>query len=322
MPERHRRRFRGGLRLARDAARRLVQRRDLLLAVIVLAAAGSVPTTLIPGADHLHRSIGESPAGRPTGVFAFVERWRQPYVEQEFVGVVWLPASAYMAPLKTATALMALAYVPSWRHVQRSGDASRWWDPILMVGGWGISFLLLVGLLGWIRDSDKPIRLSALPGYWRRHVLEVVLVSVLAMAVLWVLGQATIGGAAGGALAAQLAMASSVVPYIAFFLAPFVVVGRQAGASEAIVEGWRLLRDNWAALLVLFVVYRMGYEFLSAFAALTPWEASPGQMYAPDTPAGFAWNCAYSVGFGVLGLWVAYAFMQIARSPKTAPANE
>jgi len=317
IPVRDRRGFRDGLRLARDAARRLVRRRDLLLVVIVLAAAGSISTTLVINAGGGNDSIADSSAGRRTGVSVFVYRWQQAYVGQELEGIVWRPASAYVAPLKSLTDL-----VPWWRWIGRSSNGYGWWFAISLVLAWVVWLLLYVGLLGWIRDSDKPIRLLAWPGYWRRHLPGVVLVTLLAIAVGWASTWAILRAVSRDSIAWQLAIGLSLVVYTPFFLAPFVVVGRKLGASDAIVEGWRLLRDNWAALLALFVIYRVGYELLSVFTALTPWEASAGVMQTPAIAAGVAWDCAYSVGFGVLGLWLACAFMEIAKGREVVPVSE
>lgn len=325
IPVRDRRGFRDGLRLARDAARRLVRRRDLLLVVILLAAAGSISTTLLMNAGRQHRSVGESSASRRTGVSAFIERWQEPYVEQEVAGIIWLPASAYVAPLKSVTDLSRLPFVAWLRQTGSSSDDYPWWYAtyaISLILGLGVWVLLYVGLLGWIRDSDKPVRLSAWPGYWRRHCPGVVLVTLLAIAVGWAPSRVVLGKVSGDSVAQQLAMGVWLVFYIPFFLAPFVIVGRNLGASDAIVEGWRLLRDNWAALLVLFVIYRVGYEVLSVFGALSPWEASAGVMRTPAIAAGVAWDCAYSVGFGVLGLWQACAFMEIAKGREVVPVSE
>jgi hypothetical protein len=74
----------------------------------------------------------------------------------------------------------------------------------------------------------------------------------------------------------------------------------------------------------LFIVYRVGWEIIAAWSAATPWDRWGGlPSRAPSLsspPVLLAWSWVATMGATLLGLWLAYAFMEIARGP--TPATE
>jgi len=198
-----------------------------------------------------------------------------------------------------------------------------------------VGTLLVVGLLGWVRDARRPLRVGDWIAYWRAHyvsVLSIVLLvalcaSVISFAVGW------IGLAKGlewhlwspkrieprGMVLTTLHQVVVVMLLLAVMLAPFVAVARGLGPWSAIVAGLRLMRHHWLSLLALFIVFRVGWEVLAPWSAFAPQSAGNGgwigALSAPE-----AWrHWAGLVGLALLGLWAAYAFMEMAREPE-APA--
>ena len=73
-------------------------------------------------------------------------------------------------------------------------------------------------------------------------------------------------------------------------------------------------------LVGLFVIFRAGYEVLAVWKALAPWPIEGGLIYrvmwGPAT-----WMWAHNVGLALLGLWVAYGCMEVAKGVTMAAAK-
>jgi hypothetical protein len=220
------------------------------------------------------------------------------------------------------------------------------WSPLLLLGGLNdasvgryllvtsamsplafvLFLLVLVGLLGWVRDADKPLRISAWPMYWRRHYAPVILVTLILTASLVV--SLLIGFAFLIAFMIPLVSPSleeqrilniaanglPLIPAVIMMLAPFAAVAQGLRARSAIAESWRLLHNNGGALVALFLVF-------ACFCVPLLLRGMPG---VPEAAAGFLlggrgraplwWQCLQYVGLALLGLWLAHAFMEIAKA--------
>ena len=75
---------------------------------------------------------------------------------------------------------------------------------------------------------------------------------------------------------------------------------------------------RWLALVTLFVLYRVGYEVIAVWKALSPWPAYRAYL-SLSLPAPLLWTWVGEMALALLGLWLAYAFMEIAtRTEATA----
>jgi hypothetical protein len=304
--------FLDGLFLARYAAGMLVRRPLLTVVVAILAGIGFFSLTFFTThlAWHWPPSARLSPIGNPA---AF-----------------WQPVWLFTAPLGAA----AVTVVPLA------------WSPLLLLGGLNdasvgryllvtsamsplafvLFLLVLVGLLGWVRDADKPLRISAWPMYWRRHYAPVILVTLILTASLVV--SLLIGFAFLIAFMIPLVSPSleeqrilniaanglPLIPAVIMMLAPFAAVAQGLRARSAIAESWRLLHNNGGALVALFLVF-------ACFCVPLLLRGMPG---VPEAAAGFLlggrgraplwWQCLQYVGLALLGLWLAHAFMEIAKA--------
>ena len=99
-----------------------------------------------------------------------------------------------------------------------------------------------------------------------------------------------------------------LAPLLLFLLAPYAIVMQRLNAERGIVEGWRLLRSNWLALVALLVMFRVGYEVVSLWNAATPLELSREWQRV--------WQWACWMAQAALGVWLAHAFMEIAKAPR------
>ena len=333
------------LAVARRAARQFGRRPALALVVAVLASAAfwsSIVSADI-GRRHYHP---QQPAARvrlASRQRTFRARWADRYQGSLVWPLISEPASAFADPFRGPTAVangwVTLLWAPVFaRRAETPGYTGTWtWRDSALMLGIGIPAaivwtLLLVGLLGWVRDDDRPLRISDWPGYLRAHYVPVLVLWLILMG--WVMLAMPLVTVANwlpevaerwGGMALSLAsvmqealfLVAWVVPLLLLMFVPFAIVAQRLGAWSGIVEGLRLWRRRWLAAVALFVVFRVAYEVLVVWTALAPWPTEPWAV-SLGTPAPALWQWAHQVGLALLGLWMAYAFMEIA---KTTPAN-
>ena len=325
--------FIDGFGLARAAWRTIVARPSLIGAILLLASCGFLSSVFItarfpigwtPGGDHSDSSYSSDDGkSRET----FLERWKELYTSGAFIAIVGAPLVAYCDPLSPPSAVVTeWASIPQrvvmrWHAERRAPTvAAR-----LCAAGASILRLLalpvmLIALLGWMRDDDESLRLSAWLRYWRHHYVAVLLVA-LALAIASMPAAAVISlamplisdTASEAAITARVVMyylyeLLVLAPLLLFLLAPYAIVMQRLNAERGIVEGCRLLRSNWLALVALLVMFRVGYEVVSLWNAATPLELSREWQRV--------WQWAGWMAQAALGLWLAHAFMEIAEPPR------
>jgi len=338
--------LRYGFTLARSSARMVIRRPGLTLAVLLLASLTLLSNAAVyethvrlyePGA--LRREQQPMP---PRGTL--VERWARWYQQRYVVvvdSVLWRPLRRYVAPLGRTTSVLE-GWVSWAARAAKPVLKNRWhrtspWFLLAMLG-FGTatavgSTLFLVGVLGWLRDRDRRVSISAWPRYWRAHYAPVVAV-VLMLAVWQALRyiprshwSALVGvfdsfGRVGIVVGAALIEAVLVAPLVALMLAPFVMVARGLGVRAGIVESLRLLRRYWPALIVLFLIFRLGYELLTIWwLLLWPRFIQPLLITITRPTSALLWLWAHYAAIALLGLWLAHAFMEIARRPADSTAH-
>ena len=116
----------------------------------------------------------------------------------------------------------------------------------------------------------------------------------------------------------MVALDLALIVSLAFSLAPFVIVARSAGLRDGIVGGLRLLRRNWRPMLALFVCFRIGYEVIAVWDLIPAWREG---LLTSRADALLPWGWVSAAASALLGLWVAYAFMDIARQPTEASVH-
>jgi hypothetical protein len=190
--------------------------------------------------------------------------------------------------------------------------------------GEAVGLLIFIPLLGWIRDRRRPISMRDLPRYWRAHYLPLLGLGVLgAIWAVSVLASLTRGFAAEGFgdVAARAIDVLLIAP-IALMLTPFVIVGRGTGLWEGVVGGLRLLGRNWGAVVALFLCFYVGHALIAAWDAIPPWPEGLPQAGFAIGPTTIPWLWASTLASALLGLWVAYALMDIAHAPQPAQAED
>ena len=339
-------RFLRGFALARDAARQITGRPGLTLAVLLLASLALLSDTAaretyvrLYKPDVLRREQRRMPPRETV-----VQRWARGYQQRYVVvvdSVLWRPLRRYVAPLGRTTSVLE-GWVSWAARAAKPVLKNRWhrtspWFLLAMLG-FGTatavgSTLFLVGVLGWLRDRDRRVSISAWPRYWRAHYAPVVAV-VLMLAVWQALRyiprshwSALVGvfdsfGRVGIVVGAALIEAVLVAPLVALMLAPFVMVARGLGVRAGIVESLRLLRRYWPALIVLFLIFRLGYELLTIWwLLLWPRFIQPLLITITRPTSALLWLWAHYAAIALLGLWLAHAFMEIARRPADSTAH-
>lgn len=336
------RRFLEELPLAARVASRFRRRPGLAVAVVLLSTFAFFSNMVV--GDIARRQYGSitAPSRPEPAQGAFLQRWVERY---KYSGLVWTgvvrPASAFSWPLGEPVGAMnrwiGLAVSQSLGlKKQRRFTFTPWRDAtvgfVAGVPAAAVGTLFLVGLLGWVRDEDKRMRPGDLLRYWKAHYVPALIVTLILavfmvalMPVIWFCNVLTDLLERLGDIALNLASAVQqaplvvtwVGPSLVLMLAPFIIVARTTGTCEGIVEGLRLWRRRWATLVVLFVVFRVACEVLAVWMALSPWQLN-GWAVSLSEPVPAAWLFLDHVGLALLGLWVAYAFMEIA---KTTPAN-
>jgi len=325
------------LPVALRAARQLRARPAVLLAVLLLTSGGVIGRIVAsemmlrrdsyPGYRERQRSAGgvERQPNIP-----FAERWLMRYQRDAAGALVMEPLAAFYAPLRQPTHLadrwLGASITPL---VPRSDEVPSWRIALLMlsvvVPTAVVGTLIFVGLVGWMRSGNRRLAVADLRHYWRAYygpALAVALVGVAAYSVL----QTPAYFRSGPAWIYQTPLAYLLFRLlmralgVALMLAPFVVVVRGVGARKAIVEGWGLLGSRWLALVTLFALYRVGYELLNLWQALAPWPAYRSLLHL-NLPGPLMWSWVHDLGMALLGLWLAYAFMEIAGGEdRPAPA--
>jgi len=328
------RRFLDGLPLALGAGRQVRRRPTILLAVVILASLAFF--SRLAGYELTLRQAGlAGPSGRialrewtqrsqqAPGQANFGARWLLPYRVAPLQSLLLSRVRPFAAPLHEGDEIAVMANVTAYGLLRPGPIESRLRVPVIVLTVMTaavVGTLVLVGFLGWIRDRDRPAALSGWPHYWRAHYLPVL--SIWLLLAVWLTLLQTLAGMRIAGASAIIYDAANVVllaPFVALMLAPFVVVCRSVGARAGIAEGWRLLCANWAALLMLFVLFRVGYEVLAIWEAIVPWFRGAWRLGFHMGPVAMPWLWVDRAGAALLGLWLAYAFMEIAREPE-APA--
>jgi len=322
------------LPLARRAAYRLRARPTITFVVLLLASIGFFSNLLtreilLRRSDpeyRLHQRFTRASERQPD--VPFTQRWLREYQRRLIYPLVLIPLVGFAGPLHGATHpadqwIMLLAFpftprtpeIPPWRVTAL----------VLLLGipSFAISTLFLVGLLGWVRDGDKPIGLSAWPRYWRDHYLPVLGISFLLLlwGGLW-MSFTNVTHLLDWTVGPDVNHVMLYLPVWILILAPFVIIARHVGLKAGAVESIRLLRERWVGLLALFVAYRVGYEVLFIWRAAAPWPLEWWAVNLSIASPAMWWRWAYHAGFALLGLWLAYAFMEIAKSPRRPGATE
>jgi len=339
-------RFVRGFDLILTAARHLRARPALALVIVTLTTASWFSSATVGGIMTARRwaLVGRPVPQTERSRLAFPQRWAASYQSAPLYTLLWAPLLEFGGPLSYPSSianrwigfgayqvlfarLEALARTPPSGtrrgapppRVPRSYDAlAMRWDRSLAILGMGVpavlvSTLLLVCLLGWVRDRDRRIRLADLPGYWRRHwppVLALTLIVVALSALMWLLRS----------VPAFIYEAEALGGLVLMF-APFAIVARGVGAWRGFVEGLRLWRRHWPTVVAIFVLFRVGWELIAVWNSAAPWERGwrtlRGGLSSPPTM--LLWSWVGAVAVALLGLWLAYGFMEIAREPE-APA--
>jgi len=327
------------LALASRAARQFRSRPGLALAVAALASLGFISTYTSRAITWRYLARGLSPrARRDVEVHrlrvprTFLRRWALVYQHGGWLltPILLEPATRFAAPLRHPSELvsgwMGLASYRLWPpkpSVIEPRDFLRYYSAIVIPTEL-LATLLFVGLLGWVRDGDQPLRLRAWPRYWRDHYLPVLALGLIVVAwgLLWLTLSLSIGARFEARFIAHpVGYIIQSLPIWALLLAPFVIVGRRVGVRAGIVEGIRLLRSRWASLVALFLIFRLCYEALVVWKAAAPWALRAPMMSISIASPAVWWAWAHDVGLALLGLWLAYAFMDIARGPAAPMEN-
>ncbi len=310
-----------GFSLARRAARMLIRRPGLTLAVLLLASLawlsgiGATETYLRRyEPEKLHQARSSPWAG-----VSIIELWASRYKHNLISRVLVGPLHSYTRALGETTGVLspwvAVPVIP-WLGNPLAPHLRRL--EITVAGEIALtaaSVLFLVGLLGWLRDSDRRIRLAAWPGYWRSHYVPVFLVALIGAA-LMVSVYATSWWWRPVAGVVSLAQTAAS---IALLLAPFAIVARSLGVRRGIAEGLRLLGRHWLALIGLFVVFRVPYELVAVWKMLSLQHLHEPMLISRPS-ADLLWMWPSYLGSALLGLWAAHAFMEIAKEPVAAAA--
>jgi len=324
------------LPLAVRAARQLRSRTALILAVLSLASVAFFSSVFTR--ELIARQL--DPEYRPRLSYdraregysdrSFWQRWWHTYEWDRSEPLIFKPLRTFRSPLSPATGV-----ANGWIGLL----AASFFFPRREMGPWRaapytvliaalrtvLHVLIFVALVGWIKDQNRRPAVADLRRYWRAYygpALAVELIGLAAYSVLqmpiyipsW---QSWIFRTPLAYLMIRVLMRALAV---AFMLAPYVVVARGVGAWNAIIEGLRLLGRRWFALVTLFVLYWVGYEVLNLWEALAPWPAYRTYL-SLSIPAPVLWVWVSEIGLALLGLWVAYALVEIAKGVRMVSAQ-
>jgi len=323
------------LPLALRAAYRLRGRPSIALAVLILASVGFFTRVVNSEAmmrrlyPDYHTRQQVAYASQTASAIPFSERWLGPYRGDPTLGLLFQPFMSFAPPLSRAEAvvdgairLLRTPFVPPLDAVSPPARAK-----VMAVVGWltlalivAVHALVFVALVGWMAQGSPRPDMREFAGFWRSHywrVLAVLVIAFIAENATRMPLQGVWSRASQSAVLAIACYVAAAVPVAALMLAPFVVVGQGVGWAPGILEGVRLLGRRWLALVTLFVLYRVGYEVIAVWKALSPWAAY--QTYLSlNMPAPLMWTWAGEMCFALLGLWLAYAFLEIAAGPRPA----
>jgi hypothetical protein len=299
-----------------------------LLSTEIMAARGVYPTSL---RDLYLRSLETRPR------LSFFERWLAKY-ERPGLALFFGPLGSFQSPLapseRLADGWMRLLVVPVALRAfpTRSEPASpripgialSWLSVLLMVA---VHILVFVALVGSMLSSATRVTSDTIRQSWRAHYWPVfavafigfVAVNSLQSSYVWLWPRVSDLPFADGLDTVVRVVVAAVA--IALMLAPFAIMTRGVGWRRGILDGLSLLRRRWLALVTLFVLYRIGYEVVSVWRLLSPWPIERRALTL-TIPAPVVWVWVGEIGFALLGLWVAYAFVEIARGPVPAPAGD
>ncbi|HUT73915.1 MAG TPA: hypothetical protein VM221_03655 [Armatimonadota bacterium] len=346
----------GGFALARLAVGHLVRRPRVVVVVLVLASLSYLSGIAADGFYWQHCSRmskaeyaglmgfasdverGPASSAKVPSRPGFARRWLSTYTAERYTCVLsWSHLPRFAAPLSGPTELAdgwtrclnRFQLLASYASGQGAYGALKAM-PALLIGT-----LFLVGLLGWVRDVKCPPRLTDWAEYWRSHYVQVLLVGIILLAVAAVYGtvvmyvnvivtdmilsrRAQVLRSLSQLIAAEEAVTAALL--VIWMLAPFAVVARGLKAWTGIASGLRLLRHHWLSLAVLFVIFRAGREVVTVWQVLSPWMSDSAKSgFGVGLPV-VLWKWARVLASALLGLWVAYAFMEIARPPAPVEA--
>ena len=322
------------LPLAVRAARQLRSRTALILAVLSLASVAFFSSVFTR--ELIARQL--DPEYRPRLSYdraregysdrSFWQRWWHTYEWDRSEPLIFKPLRTFRSPLSPATGV-----ANGWIGLL----AASFFFPRREMGPWRaapytvliaalrtvLHVLIFVALVGWMKEPSRPLALADLRRYWRAYygaALGVALVSFATSAALQIPIVSWWSQIAKVPPAAAMSQVIMVAPAVALMLAPYVVVARGVGAWNAIIEGWRLLGRRWFALVTLFVLYWVGYEVLNVWEALSPWPAYRSTL-SLSIPAPVMWLWIHDLGLALLGLWLAYALVEIAKGVRMVSAQ-
>ena len=321
------------LPLAIRAAQQVRRRPGLVLAVVFLATIAFHSSVLneqarlrgYPGYD---ARSSYAMAVEAQAESNFFERWLDRYRLRPGEPLLFRPLHAFTIPLASADSVadgwIRLAARPLFPlHARMNADwALR--SVAISIPMVLIRALILVALIGSIKDGSTSVTSADVRRYWKEHYWPVLPILLIGMGI-WYGFEAMILHWWERIVEIPnmdtLAELTLLAPAVTLMLAPFVVVGRGVGWTTGIIEGLRLLRRRWFALVTLFVLYRVGYELIPMWNALSPWPARRAFLNL-SIPAPVLWVWVGEIGIAVLGLWVAYAFVEIARGLAPVPAEQ
>ncbi|HUT73916.1 MAG TPA: hypothetical protein VM221_03660 [Armatimonadota bacterium] len=318
--------------VARTAAGRLVHRPGLALAVVALASVAFVSNAFFNDAAsprHHPRSDDRRPP--------FAQRWHALYRAPGLHALVWQPLAGFTEPAYPLTHI-----ADGWSaFIGRRQAPNSSFDPTRMLAARAIllslvTALVLAWLLGAITVKDDSSRKAAGAAQrLRAHYLPILLVVLVPAAWQFMMGAIIFGrGPAPGVNllrwlahhvgrdgALSVWYASAMIPFVLLMLAPFAIVAQNTGAWRGISQGLRLLGRNVLALIGLFVIAWGGYQALLLCDAAASLPAPLVSWFIMLSLPGLTifWSWVHWVGMALLGLWVAYAFMEITRGPAEAP---
>jgi hypothetical protein len=253
--------------------------------------------------------------------------------------LVWRPLAWFTEPAYPLTHI-----ADGWSAFigRRQAPNSRF-DPTRMLAARAIllslvTALVLAWLLGAVTAGKACCPRAGAARRLRAHYLPILLVTLVpaawqSMMVAIILGRGPAPGVnllrwlahhvgRGGAVTVWSALV--IIPFVLLILAPFAIVAQNTGAWRGISQGLRLLGRNALALIGLFVISWIGYQVLLLCDAAAWLPGALDSWFIRFSLPGLTifWSWVHWVGMALLGLWVAYAFMEIAQGrERPAPAK-
>jgi len=331
------------LAVALRAADQFRRRPALALAVVFLASVAFLSNLLSMEIMAARNAYPASPRDiylrslETRQQVSFSERWLAAY-DHPGRTLFFKPLGVFQSPLASAGRVAdgwihLLAALPSLRILAGGSESASRYMPAMallwlsLIPIIAVHVLVFVALAGSMLSAETRVTTATIRQSWKAHCWPVFAVALVSFVVtsgletayvpLWPhLADLPFADAADAAVRVAIAAVG-----IAFMLAPFVIMGRGVGWRRGIVEGLRLLRRRWFALVTLFVLYRVGYEVVAVWNALSPWPTERRALTL-TIPVPVLWAWVGEIGLALLGLWVAYAFVEIARGPVPAPVEQ